>query len=332
MFQLHGADSRGKKIFSKQVRRAGLFKFVGNLKPCVIAMEACGGAHHFARLFRRYGHEVKLMSPQFVKPYVKGNKNDSADAEAIAEAVSRPTMRYVGIKEVVDQDIQGLHRYRERLVKNRTQLMNQIRGLLQEYGIVVEQGKSRLLKVLVSLQDHEGYEELTEMNKELFWDAYEELIDLNERIVKYTRKLEDLSKHDERSQDLLTIPGIGPMTATAILAAVGDPHVFESGRALSAYFGLTPKHKGSGQKTRILGISKRGDRYVRSLLIHGARSLVKVVNKKTDPRSQWIKQLIDRCGINKAVVAVANKNARIVWALLTKQTCYEENYGLNEAA
>jgi len=332
VFQLHGADSHGRKLFSKQVTRQGLFKFVGNLKPCVIAMEACGGSHHFARLFRDYGHEVRLMSPQFVKPYVKGNKNDSADAEAIAEAVTRPTMRYVGIKEVEDQDIQGLHRYRERLVKNRTQLMNQIRGLLQEYGIVVRQGKSHLLKTLVALRENEVNKELTPMNKELFWDAYEELMDLDQRIEKYTVKLEILSKKDERSQDLLTIPGIGSITATAILAAVGDPHVLKSGRELSAYFGLTPKHQGSGQKTRILGISKRGDRYVRSLLIHGARSLVKVVGEKTDPRSQWIKQLIDRCGINKAVVAVANKNVRIVWALLTKQMCYQENYGLNEVA
>lgn len=322
VFQLHGTDAKGHKVLSKRLRRHKLATYIANLKPCMIGMEACGGAHYWARTFRGMGHDVKLMSPQFVKPYVKTNKNDHADAEAIAEAVTRPTMRFVGIKEVAHQDIQSLHRYRERLVKNRTQLTNHIRGLLHEYGFIVAKGLASLQRKLPEIVADETSQELTPINRELFADAYDELCALNERIDNYTDKLERLAQEDERCKNLLTIPGIGPITATAMMAAVGDPHVFTRGRQLSAYFGLVPRHVASGHTTRLLGISKRGDRYLRSLLIHGARAVVKVANKKTDMRSLWIKQLVDRCGMNKAVVAVANKNARIAWALMTNNTRY----------
>lgn len=327
IFQLHGIDSKENKVLSRRLTRRKLVNFVANLPPCLIGMEACGGAHYWARKFKEFGHEVKLMSPQFVKPYVKTNKNDTADAEAIVEALTRPTMRFVGIKKVKEQDIQSLHRFRERLIKNRTQLTNQIRGLLHEYGFTVAKGMANLRRKLPEILDNEISQELTPMNKELFYDAYEELVSLNKRIDKYTKKIEALAKSDERCKNLLTIPGIGPITATAIISSVGDPNVFNNGRQLSAYFGLVPKHKASGHKTQILGISKRGDRYVRSMLIHGARAVVKVVKKKKDLRSLWIKQLIERCGTNKAVVAVANKNARVVWALLTNNKHYLSNYG-----
>lgn len=324
VFQLHGTDSKGNKVLTKRLSRKKLSSFIGNLTPCLIGMEACGGAHYWARKFKELGHEVRLMSPQFVKPYVKTNKNDSADAEAIAEAVTRPTMRFVGIKEVGHQDIQSLHRYRERLIKNRTQLTNHIRGLLHEYGFVIGRGLKSLRVKLPEILANERSQELTPLTKELFSDAYEELCALNERIDKYTNKIEKLAKEDERCKNLLTIPGIGPIIATAMLSSVGDPRVFTKGRQMSAYFGLVPKHVASGHNKRILSISKRGDRYIRVLLIHGARSVVKSSAKKRDVRSLWVQELVRRCGYNKAVVALANKNARIAWALMTNNTSYVE--------
>lgn len=336
-FQVHGADNMGNKVLTKKLSRFKLTEFVAKLKPCLIGMEACGGAHHWARKFKSFGHEVKLMSPQFVKPYVKGNKNDSADAEAIAEAVTRPTMRFVGIKETFHQDIQSLHRYRERLMKNKTQLTNQIRGLLHEYGIVIAKGHCHVKRKLAFILSNDSadtdkeLQELSPLSKELFCDAYEDLQKLEERIKKYTDKIERLAAKDERCKKLLTIPGIGPITATAILAAVGDPYAFDNGRQLAAYFGLVPKHVASGDKIRMLTISKRGDRYIRAMLVHGGRSVVKTVKKKTDKRSLWIKKLLKRCEYNKVTVAVANKNARVVWAILTNDTRYIKDYGYDNA-
>lgn len=334
VFQLHGVDDMGNKVLSKRLSRNKLAKFVANLKPCLISMEACGGSHYWARKFRSFGHEVKLISPQFVKPYVKTNKNDYADAEAIAEAATRPTMRFVGIKEVAHQDIQSLHRYRERLIKNRTQLTNHLRGILHEYGITISRGISSFKKKIVSIlsaTNTEMHQDLSLLLREILADEYEELLQINSRIDKYTKKIEEISKKDDRCKNLLTIPGVGPITATAILASIGDPYVFSQGRQLSAYFGLAPKHVASGNKTIILGISKRGDRYIRKMLIHGARAVVNAVKNKTDRRSLWIKQLITRCGINKAVVAVANKNARVIWAILVNDTKYLENYGYEKS-
>ena len=335
VFQLHGVDDMGNKILSKRLRRNKLAKFIANLKPCLIGMEACGGSHYWARKFKSFGHKVKLMSPQFVKPYVKTNKNDHADAEAIVEAVTRPTMRFVGIKEIVHQDIQSIHRYRERLIKNKTQLTNHIRGLLQEYGIVINKGDRHLhakLSVILSDIDVETNHDLSDLSREMFADAHEELRALEKRIKKYTDKIEDLAKEDERCKKLLTIPGVGPITATAILSSVGDPYVFKNGRQLSAYFGLVPKHVASGNKIRMLKISKRGDRYIRAMLVHGGRSVVKSVKNKTDKRSLWIKKLLKRNEYNKVAVAVANKNARVIWAILTNDTRYVENYGYGDAA
>lgn len=325
VFQLHGANERGKKVLTKRVRRSRLLEHIANLSPCLIGMEACGGSHYWARKFREYGHEVKMMSPQFVKPYVKSNKNDAADAEACCEAVMRPTMRFVPIKEVAQQDVQALHRVRSRLMKQRTQLTNQARGLLAEYGIVIAKGIASLRRRLPDvLEDAEN--ELTPASRELFQDSYDELLVLTQKIEKYEKKIDIMAKTDERCKRLLSIPGIGPKTATAFTASVGSAEVFTRGRQLSAWLGLVPKQNSSGDKIRLGKISKRGDRYLRCLFVHGARAVLKTVKKKKDPYSLWIKELIARCGFNKAAVAVANKNVRIAWALLRNETVFDARY------
>ena len=325
VFQLHGADARGKKVLSRRVQRSKLLEHIANMPPCLIGMEACGGSHCWARKFREFGHTVKMMSPQFVKPYVKSNKNDAADAEACCEAVTRPTMRFVPIKEVAQQDVQALHRVRSRLIKQRTQLTNQARGLLAEYGIVVAKGIASLRRKLPDiLEDSEN--ELTPASRELFQDAYEELFSLSQKIDKYEKKIDAMAKSDERCKRLLSIPGIGPKTATAFTASVGSAEVFTRGRQLSAWLGLVPRQNSSGDKIRLGKISKRGDRYLRCLFVHGARSVLKNVAKKEDPYSLWIKSLIARCGFNKAAVAVANKNVRIAWALLRNETVFNAGY------
>ena len=325
VFQLHGADARGKMVFKKRIQRSRLLTHIANLSPCLIGMEACGGSHYWARKFREFGHEVKMMSPQFVKPYVKSNKNDGNDAEACCEAVTRPTMRFVPIKEVSQQDILAIHRVRSRLLKQRTQLTNQIRGLLAEYGIVIAQGEAAIRrKIPEILEDAEN--ELTMLSRELFQDGYDELLVLSKKIDRYEKKLKTMAKTDERCKRLLSIPGLGPITATAFVASVGSAEVFTKGRQLSAWLGVVPKQNSSGNKIRLGKISKRGDRYLRALFIHGARSVLRCVDKKTDPYSTWIKGLRLRCGFNKTAVAIANKNIRIAWALLTKNDSFSSKY------
>ena len=325
IFQLHGVDKDGKEVFSKKLRRNKLAAYVANFKPCLIGMEACGGSHYWSRCFRDFGHDVKMMSPQFVKPYVKGNKNDANDAQACCEAVTRPSMRFVPIKTIEQQDIQLLHRVRSRLISQRTALTNQIRGLLAEYGIVVAKSIASLRRRLPEILDEE-VNELTVSGKEIFQELYDELCSLTERIDKYEQKVKNLSKHDERCKILETIPGIGKLTSTAFVAAVGNAEVFDKGRQLSAWLGLVPKEHSSGGKTRLLGISKRGDRYLRSLFVHGGRSVVKTVKGKTDRHSLRIQKLIERCGVNKTVVAISNRNVRIAWALLKNNTIFDPNY------
>jgi len=325
VFQIHGADARGKKMLTKRVQRHKLVEHIANMSPCVIGMEACGGAHYWARRFKEFGHDVKLMSPQFVKPYVKSNKNDANDAEACCEAVTRPSMRFVPNKTVEQQDIQAMHRIRSRLIAQRTSLSNQIRGLLAEYGIVMAQGIATLRRKLPDILEN-AENELSMIGRELFQDLYNEFCELEERIKQYEVKVVKIAKEDERCQRIQTIPGVGKLTATAFFASVGDVKVFTKGRQLSSWLGLVPKQSSSGNKVRLLGISKRGDRYLRSLFVHGARAVVKTVPNKTDPYSLWINQLISRCGINKAVVAVANKNVRIAWALLKYETSFDPEY------
>jgi transposase len=324
VFHLVGMDERGKIVLRKRCSRGEVLPWLANLGPTTIGMEACGGAHYWARCLREQGHEVKLMAPQFVKPYVKSNKNDMRDAEAIAEAVTRPSMRFVPVKDVAQQDIQALHRVRERLVTARTALVNEMRGLLAEYGIVLPQGLAKFRQALISTLEAE-HMKLTPLGQELFHKLCGELGKLDAELAYYQDKLEALAQAHPVCQRLLTIPGIGPLTATALIAAVGDAGVFKNGRQFAAWLGLVPKQYSTGGQTRLLGISKRGDSYIRKLLIHGARATLRWARTKADRRSQWIRGLLDRRGWNRTAVAVANKNARIVWALLSRGGVYEAN-------
>lgn len=321
VFQLHGVDKGHRATLRKKVSRAQLPVFVARLSPCLIVMESCIGAHAWARKFRQFGHEVKLIAPEFVRPFVKSNKNDANDAEAIVEAAVRPNMRFVSINSVDQQDIQIIHRVRERLVREKVALMNQIRGLILEYGVAFQKGKTSIEKCLPSVLSSE-ITELTAMSKQLFTELLGELRGIKEKLVEYDQKIQAIHKSHPVCQRLATIPGVGPLTATAIMASVGDPKFFRNGRQLSAYLGLVPRQHSTGGKDRLLGISKRGDPYIRKLLIHGARTVVQWVDGKTDSKSEWLKKLIIRRGINRATVALANKNARVIWVLMTK----EENY------
>jgi transposase len=324
VFHLVGMDERGKIVLRKRCSRGEVLPLMANLGPVTIGMEACGGAHYWARCLREQGHEVKLMAPQFVKPYVKSNKNDMRDAEAIAEAVTRPSMRFVPVKDVAQQDIQALHRVRERLVTARTALVNEMRGLLAEYGIVLPQGMAKFRQALLSTLEAE-HTKLTPLGQDLFHKLFAELGKLDVELAYYQDKLEALAQAHPVCQRLLTIPGLGPLTATVLMAAVGDARVFKNGRQFAAWLGLVPKQYSTGGQTRLLGISKRGDSYIRKLLIHGARATLRWARTKADRRSQWIRGLLERRGWNRTAVAVANKNARIVWALLNRGGVYGEN-------
>ena len=322
LFHAIGMDERGTIVFRKRLSRHDLIPFIAKLPPVRIGVEACGGAHYWARRFREYGHEVKLMAPQFVKPYVKSNKNDSRDAEAIAAAVTRPTMRFVPIKDVAQQDIQALHRVRERLMGERTALVHEVHGLLHEYGIVIPKGVAKFRQAVVSKLES-AKDKLSALSQEMFWQLVEEFAALEKQLAYYQEKLEALATTHPECQRLMTIPGIGPLTATALVAAVSDASAFKNGRQFAAWLGLVPRQHSTGGKERLLGISKRGDSYLRKLLVHGARATIRWVGRKTDRRSQWMRQLIERRGKNRTAVAVANKNARIVWALLTSHQAYD---------
>jgi transposase len=321
VFQVHGVDSQEKVVLRKQLRRAQLLDYFKKLPPCLIGMEACGGAHYWARELQKLGHTVKLMAPQFVKPYVKSNKNDANDAEAICEAVARPTMRFVAIKTIAQQDIQAIHRIRSELVQQRTAKVNQIRGLLTEYGIVVGRRVDVLRNALPQLLE-DAENGLTADFRVLLDGLRQDLITLDERVDDLDKKIKTLATSNPAAKRLQQIPGIGPIIATALICAIGDGKQFQRGRDMAAWLGLTPRQHSSGGKDRLLGISKRGDAYLRTLLIHGARSALKVAGKKDDPRSRWLQNLCSRRNKNIAAVALANKNARIAWALLSKETDY----------
>ena len=319
VFQVHGVDDQEKVVLRKKLLRAQMLAYFQKLPPCLIGMEACGSSHYWGRELQKMGHTVKLMAPQFVKPYVKSNKNDANDAEAICEAVARPTMRFVAIKTIEQQDIQAAHRIRSELVHQRTAKANQMRGLLGEYGLVVGQRIDVLRKALpLLLEDAENG--LTVDFRILLQGLQQDIIMLDERVDEMDNKIKLLANSNEDAKRLLKIPGIGPITATALICAIGDGRQFKRGRDMAAWLGLTPRQHSSGGKERLLGISKRGDAYLRTLLIHGARAVLRVAGHKDDPRSRWIQSLCDRRNKNIAAVALANKNARIVWALLTKKT------------
>jgi transposase len=321
VFHVVGMDDSGHVVLRKRIARSELLTFIANLPPLRIGMEACGSAHYWARCFREHGHDVRLIAPQFIKAYVKSPKNDTRDAEAICEAVTRPTMRFVPIKRIEQQDLQALHRIRERLMKARTALVNEIRGLLSEYGIVLPQSLAKFRALIVEkLEDDQT--KLTALSTEVFRHLYDEFLALEKRLAYYDEKLTAMGQAHPECQRLQTIPGIGPVSATALIAAIGDVTQFKNGRQLAAWLGLVPREHSTGGKPRLLGISKRGDRYLRKLLVHGARATLRWVDTRSDDRSQWLRALIARRGKNRAAVALANKNARIAWALLA----YNQEY------
>jgi transposase len=322
IFQLHGADCIGRTVLKKTLTRSKLTSFIANFPKCRIIMEACCGANYWARTFSEYGHEVKLISPQFVKPFVKGNKNDRNDAEAIVEAASRPTMRYVSVKTILQQDMQSLLRMREGCVEMRTKLGNQLRGLLAEYGIILPQGIYHIRKSTPKLFDRNIENGLTDVLKELLEMQFNMFLAMDDQIAKYEIKLKLIAKNNDTCQRVQQIEGIGPITAIALLATVGNPNDFKNGRQFAAFLGLVPRQHSSGGREKLLGISKHGDSYLRKVLIHGARSIILRAGKKKDARSSWINRLKMRAGINRTCVAVANKNARIALALLKNNTAY----------
>ena len=285
-FQLHGVNSAGKAVLKKRLSRNTLAANVANLPPCVIVMEACGVANCWARVFQRSGHSVKLISPQFVKPFVKTNKNDANDAQAIIEAASRPSMNFVPIKQVEQQDIQSIHRVRSRIVKNRTALINEIRGLSLEYGVVIAPGAARVKHSLCAIIA-DSANELTPSSRECMRDLYDELIDIEARRKKLDKTIRELCMQNETCRRILKIPGVGELTATAMVAAVPRAKEFKNGRHMSAWQGLVPRQSSSGDKHVLLGISKRGDRYLRNLLIHGARAALSHYKKTDNDYGLW---------------------------------------------
>jgi transposase len=315
VFQIHGVDERGKVVLRKAVKRADLVKLLSALPPCLVAMEACGGAHYWARRMIEMGHTVKLMAPQFVKPYVKTNKNDARDAEAICEAVTRPNMRFVPVKDIEQQTVLALHRARQGFVVERTAQANQMRGLLYELGIVIPKGIRYVDKQLPEiLEDAENG--LPEISRSLFARLFEHFQRLGNQVKELESQIKAWHKQSAASERIEAIPGIGALTASALVASIGDAKTFKSGRQLAAWLGLVPRQDSSGGKEKLLGISKRGDVYLRTLLIHGARAVLFHRMRQAEHKDGWLMRLRARRNPNVAAVALANKNARVVWALL----------------
>ena len=318
VFHAVGVDKAGKLIKKKMLRRKDLLPFVAKIEPCLIVMEACGGASYWAREFEQFGHIVKLIAPQYVVPFRQGNKNDYNDALAIAEAAQRPNMRFVKPKSVEQQDVQLLHRMRERLTKQSTALINQVRGMLAEYGIVMTKSKSAFKAQLPNILIDET-NTLTTKGRAIFYQLYDEVIDIEKRLKSCDTQVLNETQNNVICQRLQTIPGVGPVTATAIYAAVGDGKDFSNGRHFSAWCGLVPKQHSSGGKDNLLGISKRGNAYLRTLFIHGARAVLRHSGSKSDKLSCWAIQLAERRGFNRACVAVANKLARMSWVIAARE-------------
>lgn len=321
IFQLHGIDKQGHCHLTKRLTRDKLLPFIAQLSPCTIAIEACGGSHYWARRFKALGHEVKMISPQYVKPFVKGSKTDRNDAAAIAEAASRPSMRFVPIKGIEQQDIQSLHRIREQVIQQRTALSNQLRGLLAEYGIVIPQGLASLRAKIPELLE-DGQNELSDFMRRHIKHLYKQLRYVDKQVLFYDNEIRQLFNQHELAQRIERIEGVGQLIATAVLA-LGDLSVFKNGRHFAAFLGLVPKEYSSGNKQRLLGISKRGPRYLRSLLVQGAKAALVRAHKKQDAKSQWLMALQQRRGSNKACCALANKTARTIWAMATSGEIYQ---------
>ena len=330
IFHVCAADGRGRIRWRKRTTRQGLATLLAKMEPSTVAMDSCAGSHYWARRARNHGHVARLINGKFVKPFVKSNKNDVIDAEAISEAAQRPTMRFVPVKTTEQQDLQALHRVRERLIKNRTALVNQCRGLLLENGIVIRKGRSHLQQQLPQVLE-KGSGELSELFLGLVRGLWEELRGLNERIDAVERGFKEIARSLEPCAQLMSIPGLGPLTATAIFAAAGNGADFKNGRHMAAWLGLVPRQFTTGGQPKLRGISKRGDTYLRKLLIHGARSVLISHNNLGSPQ-RWARKVELRSCTNKAAVALANKNARIAWKLLQSGESFRPEAGCRAAS
>jgi transposase len=316
-----GLDRTGKVVLRRRLHRESVIKLASGLAPCVMALEACCGAHHLGRILRDRGHDVRLMSPEYVRPYVKSQKNDEWDAEAIAEAATRPTMRFVELKSPDQLDVQSLHRVRDRLVGERTALLNQLRAVLMERGITIAQGRRKLERELVVILEDEDVR-LSQRVRALLADMRAEWRELDRRIAAFDEEFAALAKTDDTARRLVSIPGIGVLNATALVAAIGNGATFARGRDLAAWLGLVPRQVTTGGKPRLLGISKRGNKYLRKLLIHGARAALPSLSASPTPIGRWLQGLMARAHKNRVVVALANKLARIAWAVLRRGGIY----------
>ena len=322
VFHVVCCNKHGKVVRKRMLKRSQVLSYFSNLTACLVGMEACASAHYWARNLNAMGHQVKLIPPQYVKPYVRGNKNDYNDALAISEAVVRPEMRFVPMKTTQQQDTQAIHRLRERRIADRTALCNQLRGLLAEYGLVLAQGVNVVRKRLPELLE-DAENGLSDRFRRLLAQSYRELRELDGHIDFYTREMVQESQQSDACQRLQTIPGYGPIVASVFHSAIGNGEAYRRGRDVSASLGLVPQQHSSGGKEVLLGISRRGDRYLRSLLVHGARSVVIQAAKKDDRLSRWINKVRAERGYNKATVALANKMARIGWAVLAHKSVYQ---------
>ncbi|WP_051975070.1 IS110 family transposase [Cupriavidus necator] len=323
--QVHGVNEHGKPVLTKQLRRHQMPTFFAKLPPCVIGMEACASAHFWARKLQGFGHTVRLMAPQFVKPYVKTNKNDVADAEAICEAVARPNMRFVPVKNIDQQAVLALHRARQGFVRARTAQANQIRGLLGEFGLVIPRGITNIAQHVPALIE-DASNELPGSFRLLVQRLIDHLKELDRQVEELETQIKAWHRANDASRRLAEIPGIGPITASALVASIGDGKCFSNARQLAAWLGLVPRQHSSGGKPLLLGITKRGDTYLRTLMVHGARAVVRYATNKNDAFSGWLRRLLVRRHKNIAVVAVANRNARIAWALLTQDRTFRSDY------
>ena len=321
VFQAVICDASGKMLEKVKLRRKKVLEWFGNLEPCIVAMEGCAGAHYWGRKFEAQGHRVKIIPAQYVKPYVRGNKNDANDALAIVEASRCPQMRLVTLRTSEQQDIQAVHRMRQRLVREHTALCNQLRGLLGEHGLVAPTGVAALRKHMVQWLSQDGV--LSEGFRRNLSRSYKHLKELEQDIAFYMKEIVRHGQNDDACRRLQTIPGFGPMTAGAFYAAVGDGSGYRRSRDVSASFGLVPRQRSSGGKEVMLRLGKRGGCYVRGLLVHGARSVVVRAASKKDRLSRWVERHRQAKGDNKAAVALANKMARIGWAVLVKRSVYQ---------
>ncbi|MEQ3513507.1 IS110 family transposase [Pseudoalteromonas sp. BZB3] len=321
-FSLVGMNAHGKVVLRKTLSRKKLLAYVAQLNPCFIAMEACSGAHYWAREFKLLGHQVAIIAAKFIEPFRTGGKNDNNDAEAICEAAMRPNIWHVPVKTAEQQAVMTLHRVRQGLVKERTSMINQLRGLLSEFGIIIPKGRYSLHDVIGDILE-DADNKLPHLAREMTSNLWQRIKQANEQILSYDRALSKQVREDSVAKRLMTIPGVGEQVATAVTANVPDPRLFKNSRQFCAWLGLVPRQFTTGGKIRLGRITKRGDKYLRMCLVHGARAVMANLREKEDKVSCWIRELIARRGYLKAAVALAARNARLIWTLMVKQEDYK---------